>query len=369
MRVLGFGTYDAARHPRAGILLAGLAELGVTVTEVNAPLGLSTAERVRILHQPWRLPALAARLGARWVALAAGHARGRAARPDAVLVGYLGQFDVLLARALFPRTRIVLDLLVLGADTAADRGARGGVVQRLTRALDAAALRASDLVVVDTQEQAALVPPRHRHRVVVAPVGADPLWYAARRPVEEPAGPLRVVFFGWYTPLQGAPVIGAALARLADLLAEGRLVVTMIGTGQDLAATREAAGRHTGIGWVDEVTPADLPVVVAGHDVCLGIFGTTPKAARVVPNKVFQGAAAGCVVVTGDTAPQRRALAGAGVLVPPGDPEALAGALRTLAGDPTGVARLRRVAADRADAAFRPRDAAAPLLRALEDDR
>ena len=43
---------------------------------------------------------------------------------------------------------------------------------------------------------------------------------------------------------------------------------------------------------------ADLPALVAGHDVCLGIFGTGDKALRVVPNKVFQGAAAGCAIVT-----------------------------------------------------------------------
>ena len=47
---------------------------------------------------------------------------------------------------------------------------------------------------------------------------------------------------------------------------------------------------------------------MADHDVCLGIFGTGAKAPRVVPNKVFQGAAAGCAIVTSDTAPQRRVL-------------------------------------------------------------
>ena len=53
----------------------------------------------------------------------------------------------------------------------------------------------------------------------------------------------------------------------------------------------------------------------------------------MVPNKVFQGAAAGCAVVTSDTAPQRRVLGDAAVLVPPGDPAALAEALRSLAAD------------------------------------
>ena len=47
--------------------------------------------------------------------------------------------------------------------------------------------------------------------------------------------------------------------------------------------------------------------------------GPRAKALDVVPTKVYQGAAAGCVVVTSDTHPQRAALGEAAVLVPPGD--------------------------------------------------
>ena len=53
--------------------------------------------------------------------------------------------------------------------------------------------------------------------------------------------------------------------------------------------------------WIDWVDADELPGVVAEHDVCLGIFGTTDKAPRVVPNKVYQGVASGCAVVTSDT--------------------------------------------------------------------
>ena len=147
-----------------------------------------------------------------------------------------------------------------------------------------------------------------------------------------------MVFYGLYTPLQGAPVIGAALSRIAGAPIE----VTMIGGGQDKAAAKAAAGASDAVRWLDWVPAAELPALVAGHDVCLGIFGTGDKALRVVPNKVFQGAAAGCAIVTSDTAPQRRALGGAAVLVPPGDPDALAAALLRLAGDRGELARLRR---------------------------
>ena len=104
MRLLFFGTYDAAAHPRVAVLRDGLREHGATVQECNAPLGLSTAARVSMLRRPWTLPLLAWRLLRCWSSLVVRSRRLRRGGnwPDAVVVGYLGHFDVLLARRLFP---------------------------------------------------------------------------------------------------------------------------------------------------------------------------------------------------------------------------------------------------------------------------
>ncbi|HEU4676468.1 MAG TPA: glycosyltransferase [Motilibacteraceae bacterium] len=366
MRIVVFGTYDAAAHPRVGVLRDGLRAAGHDVVECDAPLGLGTAQRVAILRQPWRLPQLALRLARCWSRLLRRALRLRREGPvDVVLVGYLGHFDVHLARRLFPRAVLVLDHLVFAADTAADRGERGALKQRLLRGVDAAALRTADVVVLDTDEHAALVPAPLRARAVVVPVGAPKDWLRvgeARPPVTRD-GPLRVVFFGLFTPLQGAPVIAAALAREPDL----PLHVTMVGGGQDLAAAQRLAGADPRITWVPWVTPKELPALVATHDVCLGVFGTGPKALRVVPNKVFQGAAAGCALVTSDTAPQRRLLEGAAVLVPPGDADALAAALRELAADRERCADLADRARRLAGSAFAPAEVVRPLLARLEE--
>ena len=74
---------------------------------------------------------------------------------------------------------------------------------------------------------------------------------------------------------------------------------------------RILAGRGD-VTWRDWVPTAELPGLVASHDVCLGIFGDTDKALSVVPTKVYQGAAAGCASITSDTAPQRRGVGGRG---------------------------------------------------------
>jgi len=77
-------------------------------------------------------------------------------------------------------------------------------------------------------------------------------------------------------------------------------------------------------------------------DVALGIFGTTAKAGRVVPHKVYQSMALGVPTIT------RRSRAIAEffregehlVLVPAGDATALAKAIEELDGDPARGARI-----------------------------
>jgi glycosyltransferase involved in cell wall biosynthesis len=335
-----------------GVLIEGLRANGDDVVEVNVPLGLDTASRVAMLRQPWRLPPGAVRLGRCWALLVVrGRRVYRRQRPDVVLVGYLGHFDVQLARLLFRDSTIVLDHLVFAADTAADRGESSLVKMRLLAALDRRALRSADLVLVDTAEHAGLVPATDDAMVV--PVGAPAAWFDAGSAVGLRTDPdvLRVVFFGLFSPLQGTPTIGRALGLLADT---PQVQVLMVGTGQDLAETRRLAAPNPAVRWIDWLPSPELPALIAEHDVCLGIFGVGPKARRVVPNKVYQGAAAGCAVITSDTGPQRDALGDAAVLVPPGDAEALADALRALAKDAPALAGLRAAARDRARQRFAP---------------
>ena len=101
MRIIIFGTYDTAMHPRIATIAEGLAARGFDVAECNVPLGLDTAARVDMLARPWRAGGLLARLARRWLALA--RMARRMPVPDAVVVGYLGHFDVHLARLQFRR--------------------------------------------------------------------------------------------------------------------------------------------------------------------------------------------------------------------------------------------------------------------------
>ena len=337
--ILAFGTYEAARHPRIGIIIDGLRLHGHDVVEVNHPLGISTAERVRMLKQPWRLPVLVWRLLRAWLLLGRDVRKLKRSRvgPSVVIVGYMGHFDVVLARLLFRGVPIVLDHLLFASDTARDRGSAGIKATALS-ALDYIALRCSNIALVDTEEHRLLLPTGIRGLVV--PVGARAEWFEAGTTRPSPDAHLRIVFFGMFTPLQGTSVIAEAIE---EVLQDGLNVrVTMIGSGQDSFEVHQRLDRFAEVAWHEWVSPLDLPSLVADHDVCLGIFADTPKALRVVPNKVYEGIAAGCAVVTSDTAPQRRVVGDAVTLVPAADPRALAREIARLAEQPAELEELRR---------------------------
>ena len=79
-----------------------------------------------------------------------------------------------------------------------------------------------------------------------------------------------------------------------------------------------------------------LPDLYRSAGCALGIFGTSAKAARVIPNKAFQALATATPLITADTPAARELLEDGrdALLVPPGNPEALAEAIRRLASEP-----------------------------------
>jgi glycosyltransferase involved in cell wall biosynthesis len=370
MRVMVFGTYDTTVHPRVGILVEGLQRQGVDVVVCNAALGHDNEGPARPPgNRTGRTRARARHVGK--LAELATRAR-RLPRPDVILCGYQARVDIQIARRLFPGTPLVLDHLESVDDVVDRTGRAPRVGLRASMRIEASAIRAADLVLTDTEEHRRMLAPEDRERAIVVPIGAAAHWFDAGRDIQpdqlpdpEPVGsehPLRIVSFGLYSPVQGAPVIGAALRQLDGY----PIAVTMVGRGLQLQRTRDLVGQDPRVRWHAWVPGSELPRLVARHHVCLGVFGTGAKALRVVPNKVFQGAAAGCALVTSDTAPQHRALGGAARFVPVGNPDALADALRRLAGHPAEVARLRGASVELARERFTPQAVVEPLVERLE---
>ena len=364
-----FGTYDPD-YPRSAVVIAGLRELGVTVHEVRAPLPPLTAVEMTTSRGAARL---AAALAAAHLALLA-QLRGRVP-VDALIVGYPGHFVVPLgcAAAALLHTRLVFDPLVSLADTfAGDRGlvAEGGWKARGVRAADRAAFALPDLVLADTRAHAAYyrsvfgLPDR---RLAVVPVGALPAPAADGGARRLQAGePLRVFQYGRWSPLHGAETVVEA----ASLLRHEPFRFVLAGEGQLSASLRRliASRQLANVEWLGFLAPASLRAQTLAADVCLGVFGRSEKAARVVPNKVYDALSCGRPVITADTPGAREILTDRvnAVLVPTADAESLAGALRDLL-DGGERTRLGEGALALYRGALTPSAVAGTLLAALEE--
>jgi glycosyltransferase involved in cell wall biosynthesis/precorrin-6B methylase 2 len=341
VRVCLFGTYDRLAHPRIAVLETALRESGAHVVEVHVPAWPGGTEQKLSMARSPLSPGRVLRLARSWSRLAR---RYRQVGPhDVVLVGYFGHLDVLLARLLAPRKRLILDMFLSVYDTVVlDRKvvSPGSLAARLARQLDRLAVRCSDLALLDTPQQVEFavdclgVP---REKLAAVPVGAEPARFAAGPPPGD--GPLRVLFYGTFIPLHGTRTIARAIRQVHN----EDMAFTIVGNGQERADfDRELAGIEGVL--VHDWLPYDqIGEQVAAHDVVLGIFGDTGKAQRVVPGKVYQAACAGRAIVTADTPATRAAFRpDEVVLVPPDDPDALAVSLRELAKDRPRVAELGR---------------------------
>jgi glycosyltransferase involved in cell wall biosynthesis len=246
---------------------------------------------------------------------------------DALVVGYPGHLDLPAAKRVARGRPVVFNPLVSLADTLVEDRARfapGSLSARALRAVDRAAFGLADLVVADTETHAGLFRELGAKRVEVCLVGAEERVFAPgwRRPPEFSA-----LFVGKLIPLHGLDTILQAARRAPDL--EFRIV----GSGQREELLHE---RSSNVEWRRWVEYDRLPEELHSAGCALGIFGTTPKAQRVIPNKVFQALACGVPVITADTPAARELLRDgeSALLVPPGDPDALVRALRKLAEQP-----------------------------------
>jgi glycosyltransferase involved in cell wall biosynthesis len=322
VRVCYFGTYERA-YPRNAQVISCLREAGVDVVERHASVWDGRRES-------WQAGAGAA------LRLATAEARLLAAASvdaDAFIVGYPGHLDLAAARRAARERPVIFNPLVSLTDTlVSDRGRfrPDSVAARVLERIDRAAFDAADLVVADTEAHRRFFAHLTRTPVDVCFVGAEerlfaPAWTEPQR--------FDVLFVGKLIPLQGVDVVLAAARRAPEIR------FRIVGSGQldSMLARRPANVEHRAWLRYDE-----LPSALRQTGCALGIFGTSDKAQRVIPNKAFQALACATPLVTADTPAARELLVDdeSALLVPPGDPDALAAAVRRISEDSKLAARL-----------------------------
>lgn len=178
-------------------------------------------------------------------------------------------------------------------------------------------------------------------------LGVDTHAYSNQRNRAAAVGsPLRVGYVGRYEERKGVHVLVDAVALVPDVELE------LIGAGSAHDALRaqiadlHLADRVT----LHEHTPAsDLPARYGTLDVLVVPSLDTPSWTEQFGRVAAEGMAAGLVVVASHSGALPEVVGDAGILVPPGDVDALAEQLRRLAHDPAERARLGAAARQRAE--------------------
>lgn len=207
--------------------------------------------------------------------------------------------------------------------------------------------RVADTVLLNSPGFQEHVQARGARHVRIVPNGADASMFdptasgAAFRKLHGLEGKFVVLYAGAHGL---ANDLGVVLGAAGELRSEEQIAFVLVGDGKDKPKL-QAQAAEMGLGNVHFIAPLakrEMAEALAAANVCIAILKPLPQYATVYPNKVFDYLAAGRPVALAIDGVIRRVVeqAGAGVFVPPGDPAAMAAALRQLASQPAETARL-----------------------------
>jgi len=304
MRVCFFGTYEQ-KYPCNALLLRWLEAANIHVIECHVEIWEGREQKagsvvgcVQKILFLCRYFIAAFRLSFRYFLLPP---------TDLLLVGYIGQLDVLLLKCLSYFSSapplVFQPLLSVHQTFVEDRGLleSDSFFGRLIFKIDRLAFRSSDLILIDTKAHGAYLQSAFSispDRFKVLTVGFDDQFFTPTEEVSPP--PFRVLFYGKFSPLHGIEIILHAAKLLED---DPDIRFLIIGEGQLSASTYKLSRelQVQNIEFRPWVAYNELRAAMASVHLSLGIFGTTPRADLVIPNKVFQALACRKAVITGDS--------------------------------------------------------------------
>lgn len=305
MKICYFGTYEKD-YPRNRILIKDLIRRGIEVIECHYPVWERQRDKTGTYLSRGSLVRLLFRLIWAYIILIGRFFR--AGSFDCLIVGYLGQTDVFVARLLllFKKKPLIFNPLISLYDTAVlDRELfrKGSLLAGMLYFADKWAFRLSDLIVLDTHENikymAELFGIDEGKFARIFVCADKDLFYPGRKMPKED-GSFRVLFYGKFIPLHGIHYI---LQAAKELEGEPDILFQIIGKGQLSREIHHLADRLNlrNVEFIDWVPYEQLPKHIWKADVCLGIFGDAGKTKRVIPNKVYQALACGKPVITAET--------------------------------------------------------------------
>jgi glycosyltransferase involved in cell wall biosynthesis len=336
--IVAFGHFDLD-GARSWVIRTGLAEHGYSV-ELCRTEARGLVAKCKDLHRQWK-----------------AHAKDAAA----IYVVFLGHYLMPLAWWLGRRARIpvIFDAFLSLHDTEVHdrrRVLRYSPKAALLWFADWLGCALADVVLLDTEEHKEYfvktfgIDPQ---KILVLPVGARSDLF---RPTPEHHHEGFVVeFHGTHIPLQGVDVV---ITAAREFVHQG-VTFSIIGPASLQALCTGISSIH----FHRSVPIGALARFVHEADVCLGIFGTTTKASRVIPNKAYEAIACGKPLITARTVASERIFKDHenALLCPPGDARALAEAIRLLKRDDALRKRIAHGGHALSSSHFTPARITAPL--------
>ena len=215
------------------------------------------------------------------------------------------------------------------------------ILIRATEWLERFLYRRAALVMVNSPGFSDHVRARGAREIALIPNGADVSMFdpqdkgEAFRRAHDLQGKYVAMYAGAHGMSNDLGVLLQAAARLQD---QPDIAILLLGDGKDKQAlmARAADLGLKNVYFIPPVPKNEICGALAAADACIAILKPVELYKTVYPNKVFDYMAAGRPVILAIEGVIREVIlqAEAGIPVPPGDPETLANAIRSLATDP-----------------------------------
>lgn len=210
----------------------------------------------------------------------------------------------------------------------------------LSEGLEKFLYRHADSLVVNSPGYVPFVTQRGARQIELVPNGADPQMFASsgqHKDFLKPYG-LDEKFTAMYAGAHGlSNDLVVVLEAAAQLMDRQDIQIVFVGDGKEKPNLLEQAARMklTNVTFLPSQPKNQMANVLASADACIAILKPIELYRTTYPNKVFDYMAAGKAVILaiGGVISDVVTGEGAGIAVTPGDPAALAQAIRTLADD------------------------------------
>lgn len=234
-------------------------------------------------------------------------------------------------RDLWPRFAIAIGVL------------RNRTLIQLSLWLERFLYRRADLVMVNSPGYVDHVTERGARRVEIIPNSADPTMFdpmdkgLAFRFANRLEDKFVVLYAGAHGLSNDLGVVLEAAKILQDSTAFSDVMITFLGDGKEKPAMQQQAEKLglTNVLFLPPVPKTKMAAALAGADACLAILKPIEDYKTPYPNKVFDYMAAGRPVALAIDGVIREVVetAGCGIFAQPGNPSALAEAIKTLSAD------------------------------------